>query len=86
VIRAVYRKGRIQPVEAVPKAWRDGQELFVEEVAVGAEPNGDDNWLADLRAAAAQIPERVHAQVEAALARQEAESKEQVRREMERSR
>ncbi len=83
MIRAVYRKGKIQPVDAVPDDWADGQELVVEADADSISRN-NDGWLEELNAAAAKIPERVHAEVAAALARQERESKEQVRREMER--
>ena len=84
MIRAVYRKGKIQPVDAVPDDWADGQELVV-EAEVDSMARNDDGWLAELNAAAAKIPERVHAEIAGALARQVAESKEQVRREMERS-
>ena len=83
MIRAVYRKGKIQPVDAVPPAWSDGQELIVEEATVGA-MSEDDGWLAELNAAAAKIPDRVHKEIAAALERLEAESKELGRREMER--
>jgi hypothetical protein len=83
MIRAVYRKGKIQPVDAVPDDWADGQELVVEAEA-GSTSRNDDGWLAELNAAAAKIPERVHTEIAAVLARQEAESKERVRREMER--
>jgi len=84
MIRAVYRKGKIQPVDAVPSAWSDGQELIVEEAAAKPATDEDDGWLVELNAAAAQIPDRVHKEIAAALERLEAESKELGRREMER--
>ena len=84
MIRAVYRKGRIQPVDAVPEAWSDGQELVIEEAGLSSESSHDDGWLEELNVAAAKIPERVHAEIAAVLARQERESKEQAGREMER--
>jgi hypothetical protein len=37
MIRAILRKGRIQPLDELPKHWRDGQELIVE----GCEPSDD---------------------------------------------
>ena len=85
MIRAVYRKGKIQPVDAVPPAWSDGQELIVEEAAAKPAADEDDGWLAELNAAAAKIPDRVHEELAAALERFEAESKELGRREMERT-
>ena len=85
MIRAIYRKGKIQPVDAVPPAWSDGQELIVEEATARPRTDEDDGWMAELNAAAAQIPDRVHEELAVALERLEAESKELGRREMERT-
>lgn len=30
MVRAVLKKGAIQPVEAIPESWHEGQELMVE--------------------------------------------------------
>jgi hypothetical protein len=37
MIRAILKKGKIEPLDALPKHWRDGQELTVE----GSEPSDD---------------------------------------------
>src|SRR5438309_70057 len=37
MIRAILKKGKIQPVVELPGQWRDGQELMVE----GGEPSND---------------------------------------------
>jgi hypothetical protein len=47
--------------------------------------SGADGWLAELNAAAAKIPDRVHEELAAALEGLEAESKELGRREMEKA-
>jgi hypothetical protein len=84
MIRAIYRNGAIEPLDDLPADWQEGQELCIDEAS---KPTSDasDRWLADLDASAAQIPERVHVELAAALDRVEAESKELGRREMERS-
>ena len=85
MIRAIYRKGKIQPVDAVPQDWADGQELVVEEALTNPDLSREDGWLMELQTAAARIPARVHDEIATVRARQEAESKDQVRHEMERS-
>lgn len=83
MIRAVYRKGKIQPVDAVPPAWSDGQELIVEEAATRPSAESLDAWAADVEAATAEISDEEHDRFMAVLAEVEAESKELGRREME---
>ena len=85
MIRAAYRDGVIQPLDEVPTDWRDGDELVVRELHESGIASERDNWLSELNAAAAKIPDRVHNEVAAALAQIEAESKEFARRELERS-
>jgi hypothetical protein len=84
MIRAIYRKGKIQPVDAVPPAWSDGQELIVEEAAAKPSAESLDAWAADVEAATAEISDEEHDRFMAVLAEVEAESKELGRREMER--
>ena len=40
MIRAVYRKGTIQPLDPLPADWQDGQELEVRELKAAE----DTNW------------------------------------------
>ena len=40
MIRAVYRKGTIQPLDPLPADWQDGQELEVRE----PKADEDANW------------------------------------------
>jgi len=37
MIRAILKKGKIEPLDELPECWRDGQELIVE----GCEPSDD---------------------------------------------
>ena len=85
MIRAVFRHGTIQPVEPVPATWSEGQALEISEPGSEDYSQSGDEWLADLAAAAAKIPDSTHDEVAAILAEVERESKELGRREMERS-
>jgi hypothetical protein len=83
MIRAVIKKGKIQPLDALPNDWQEGQELLVESTDSALQD--DDRWLSELNAAASRIPDRVHDEMAAVLTQHEKESKELVRREMEES-
>jgi len=82
MIRAILKKGKIQPVDELPEYWREGQELIVE----GAEPSEDPadikRWYAKLLALSAQIPPEDHQRMAAAVAEQDRQAKEQMRRDM----
>lgn len=82
MIRAILRKGKIEPLDALPEHWRDGQELTVE----GSEPSDDPaeikKWHEKLVALSAQIPPEEHRRMTAALAEQDSHAKEAMRREM----
>ena len=82
MIRAVLRKGKIEPLEALPANWRDGQALIVD----GGEPSDDPaeikKWHAKLLALSAEIPAEDHQRMAAALAEQDRQAKEWMRREM----
>jgi len=84
MIRAIYRKGKIQPVDAVPPAWSEGQELIVEEATAAPTSAELEAWSADVEAATADISDEEHDRFMAVLAELEVESKELGRREMER--
>ena len=83
MIRAVLRKGKIQPLEELPPHWREGQELIVE----GGEPSDDPadikKWHEELVALSAQVPAEDHQRMAAAVAEQDRQAKELMRREME---
>ena len=68
MIRAILKKGRIQPVDSLPTHWREGQELIVE----GSEPSDDpaeiQKWHDKLVALSAQIPAEDHERMAAAVA------------------
>ena len=82
MIRAILRKGKIEPLEELPENWRDGQELIVE----GGEPSDDPaeikKWHEKLLALSAQIPAEDHKRMAAALAEHDRQAKEWMRREM----
>jgi hypothetical protein len=70
MIRAILKKGKIKPLDALPKHWRDGQELTVE----GGEPSDDPaeikKWREKLLTLSAQIPAEDHKRMAATLAEQ----------------
>jgi len=82
MIRAILRKGKIQPVDKLPSHWQEGQELVVE----GWEPSDNlaeiKRWHEKLVALSSRIPAEDHALMAAELARQDQEGKERMRREM----
>jgi len=74
-IKAILRDGHIQPLEPLPSAWSDGQELVVEEPDSVVAQTQLDQWEKELEAAAAQIPAEEHDRFGRALAENERESK-----------
>ena len=82
MIRAILKKGKIQPLEELPEHWRDGQELIVE----GCEPSDDladiQKWHDKLVALSAQIPAGDHERMAAAVAEQSRQAKERMRRDI----
>jgi hypothetical protein len=45
MIRAILRKGKIQPVDGLPEHWREGQELMVESCAPSDDPADIKNGM-----------------------------------------
>ena len=82
MIRAILKKGKIEPLEKLPAHWRDGQELIVE----GGEPSDDPKeirkWRDKLLTLSAQIPAEDHKRMVVALAEQDRQAKEMMRRDM----
>ncbi len=82
MIRAILRRGKIEPLEKLPVYWREGQELTIE----GSDPSGDPTeirkWYEKLETLSARIPPRDHMRLAAALEEQDRQAKEQMRREM----
>jgi predicted DNA-binding antitoxin AbrB/MazE fold protein len=84
MIQAVYRNGKIQPLEEVPVSWQEGQELVV-DVRVGPVLRETiEQWTAEMDAAAL-LSDEDHDQFMKALEEIERESKVLGRREMEKS-
>jgi hypothetical protein len=82
MIRAILRKGKIQPVDELPKHWRDGQELIVEGCGPSDDPSDIKKWHEELVALSAQIPAEDHKRMAAALAEQDRLAKDLMRRDM----
>ena len=82
MIRAILKKGKIQPVDEVPEHWREGQELIVEGCEPSDDPADIKKWHDELVALSAQIPAEDHERMAAALAEQDRKAKEQMRRDM----
>jgi len=81
-IKAVLRRGRIEPLEPLPTEWADGQELIIEQPEAAALSESQlVEWAKEIEAIAAQIPAEEHDRFLRALAENEAESKKSVRHE-----
>ncbi len=82
MIRAILRKGMIEPLDELPQQWQDGQELTVE----GGEPSDDPEeikkWHERLLALSSQISQADHERMATALTEQDRQAKAQMRREM----
>ena len=60
MIRAVYRDGKIQPLEKVPAEWHDGQKLTVERTGRMVSPEemkAIDELGTQVDAATSKIPD-----------------------------
>jgi hypothetical protein len=82
MIRAVLKKGKIQPLDKLPEHWRDGQELIVEDSGPSDDPAEIKRWYEKLLALSADIPQEDHQRMAAALAEQDCQAKEWMRRSM----
>ena len=83
MIRAILKKGEIQPLDELPQHWRDGQELIVESCEPSDDPADIKKWHDKLVALSAQIPAEDHERMAAAFAEQDRQAKEWMRRDME---
>ena len=83
MIRAILKKGKIQPVDALPPQWREGQELIVEGGAPSDDPADIKKWHDELVALSAQIPAEDHERMAAAVDEQDRRAKELMRQDME---
>ena len=82
MIRAILKKGKIQPLDELPEHWREGQELIVEGGQPSDDPADIKKWHAELVALSAQIPAEDHERMAAAVAEQDRHAKELMRRDM----
>jgi len=82
MIRAILKKGKIQPLDELPQHWREGQELIVEGCELSDEPAEIRNWHDKLVALTAEIPAEDHERMMAAVAEQDRQAKERMRRDM----
>jgi hypothetical protein len=81
MIRAVYRDGKIEPVDNVPIDWREGDRLLVEHQETIPSRQELEEWVAAVQEATAKIPPEDHEKFMAAIAQHRAEAKRQMRRE-----
>ena len=82
MIRAILRKGKIHPVDKLPPHWREGQELIVEGCAPSDDPADIKEWHDKLVTLSAQIPTEDHERMAAAVAEQNRQAKERMRRDL----
>jgi hypothetical protein len=82
MIRAVLKKGKIQPLDALPENWSEGQELIVEGLGPSDDPAAIKQWYRDFARLSAEIPAEDHNRMSAALAEQNRQAKERMRRDM----
>jgi hypothetical protein len=82
MIRAILKRGKIQPLEELPKHWREGQELIVQGCEPSDDPAAIKQWHDEFVALSAQIPPEDHARMAATLAEQDRQGKELMRRDM----
>jgi hypothetical protein len=82
MIRAILKKGKIEPLDELPKHWRDGQQLTIEGLEPSDDPEEIKKWYKKLVALSAEIPASDHKRMATALAQQDREAKKHMRKEM----
>jgi hypothetical protein len=82
MIRAIIKKGKIQPIDELPQHWREGQELIVESCAPSDDPADIKRWHDELVALSAQIPAEDHQRMSVAIAEQNRQAKKLMRRDL----
>lgn len=82
MIRAILKKGKIQPLDELPQHWGEGQELIVEGCEPLSDPVAIKAWHDKLVALSARIPAADHERMAAALAEQDRHAKEMMRRDL----
>jgi hypothetical protein len=82
MIRAILKKGKIQPMDELPQHRHEGQELIVESCAPSDDPADIKRWYDELVALSAQIPTEDHQRMSAALAEQDQQAKKLMRRDL----
>jgi enamine deaminase RidA (YjgF/YER057c/UK114 family) len=82
MIRAILKKGKIQPLDELPRHWRDDQELIVEGCEPSDDPADIKAWHDKLVSLSAQIPAEDHERMAAAVADQNRQAKARMRRHM----
>jgi hypothetical protein len=80
MIHGVFRNGKIQPLDAIPSNWRDGQELEIDARDETSDPEVVRRWLADLQSIDAQLTDEDDARLMASLAEQKRIAKELAKR------
>src|SRR5438105_4044425 len=70
MIRAILKRGKIQPVDELPPHWREGQELIVEGCAPSDDPAAIKKWHDELVALSAEIPAEDYERMATAIADQ----------------
>ncbi len=80
MIRAILRKGKIQPLDKLPAHWHEGQELIVEGCEPSDDPADIKRSYERLMALSAQIPVEDHERMTVALGEQDRQAKEFMRR------
>ena len=82
MMRAILKKGKIQPLDELPRHWRDGQQLIVEGFEPSDDPVEIKKWHDELVALSARIPAEDHERMADAIDEQNREAKVRMRREM----
>lgn len=82
MIRAILKKGKICPIGKLPAHWCEGQELIVEGSGPTDDPRQIKEWYDELQKLSTRIPREDHDRMAKALAEQDRQEKDRMRREM----
>lgn len=80
-IRAIFKEGKIQPLQEIPSDWTEGQELLIEQLGEPVSEQEIQQWLQQMEAGAAQISAKDEEVFLRAIEEHRKESKEAVARE-----
>ncbi len=82
MVKAVLRRGAIEPLSPLPSDWAEGQELVIAEARAEAKNENLAAWSREIDELSAQMSKDDFDRVDRAIAQADQEAKDSVKRQM----